>query len=196
MSHNRTTQPFGSVIEGSLSQGLEVRLHPDVSVEQMRVGKFLVVQGIRSRFFCLLTDVSLGTTNPRILSNPPSFEDSFMHDVLTGSGTYGKVELAPMLMFTPIEKEVQVNAKTKNKNSSLGSFEAKTSSDIELLPVKTIPAHFSQVDEALEKDFRCVFGCKNDPIRRNFAITKYTQYYIELSLYFLTALGKHAKLNL
>ncbi|XLQ12192.1 MAG: ATP-binding protein [cyanobacterium endosymbiont of Epithemia adnata isolate EadnSB Bon19] len=165
-------QPLGSVIEGSLSQGLEVLLHPDISVEQMRVGKFLVVQGIRSRFFCLLTDVSLGTTNPRILSNPPSFEDSLMRDVLAGSGTYGKVELAPMLMFTPIEKEVQVNAKTKNKDSSLGSFETQISSDIELLPVKTIPAHFSQVYEALEKDFRCVFGWENDPIRRNFAIGK------------------------
>ncbi len=165
-------QPLGSVIEGSLSQGLEVRLHPDVSVEQMRVGKFLVVQGMRSRFFCLLTDVSLGTTNPRILSNPPSFEDSFMRDVLAGSGTYGKVELAPMLMFTPIEGEEQVNSKTHNGDTSLGSFEAQTSSDLELLPVKTIPAHFSQVYEASERDFRCVFGWEDDPTRHNFAIGK------------------------
>ncbi|WP_267383689.1 helicase HerA domain-containing protein [Cyanobacterium sp. uoEpiScrs1] len=165
-------QPFGSVIEGSLSQGLEVRLYPDVSVEQMRVGKFLVVQGIKSRFFCLLIDVSLGTTNSRILSNPPSFEDSFMRDVLAGSGTYGKIELVPMLMFTPIEEEAQVNPKKKNKNSSLGSFEANTNNDIELLPVKTIPAHFSQVYEALEEDFRCVFGWEEDPIRRNFSIGK------------------------
>ena len=43
--------PLGSVIQGSLSQGLEIRLHADVSVEDMRVGKFLVVQGMRSRFF-------------------------------------------------------------------------------------------------------------------------------------------------
>ena len=141
-------QPFGTVIEGFLSQGLEVRLHPDVSVEQMRVGKFLVVQGIKSRFFCLLTDVSLGTTNPRILFTPPSFEDNFMRDVLAGSGTYGKVKLIPMLMLTSIEEEAQVNIKIKNRDSSLGSFEVKTSSDIELLPVKTIPAHFSQVYEA------------------------------------------------
>ncbi len=97
--------PLGSVIQGSLSEGLEVRLHPDVSVEDMRVGKFLVVQGVRSRFFCLLTDVTLGTANPRILANPPSFEDTFMRDVLAGSGTYGMVELAPMLMFTPVEED-------------------------------------------------------------------------------------------
>ncbi len=44
-------QPLGSVIQGSLTEGLEVRLHPDISVEDMRVGKFLVVQGMRSRFF-------------------------------------------------------------------------------------------------------------------------------------------------
>ena len=39
-----TDHPLGAVVQGSLSQGLEVRLHSDVSVEQMRVGKFLVVQ--------------------------------------------------------------------------------------------------------------------------------------------------------
>ena len=35
--------PLGSVIQGSLTKGLEIRLLPDVSVEEMRVGKFLVV---------------------------------------------------------------------------------------------------------------------------------------------------------
>jgi hypothetical protein len=44
-------QPLGSVIQGSLTEGLEVRLHPDISVEDMRVGKFLVVQGMRIAFF-------------------------------------------------------------------------------------------------------------------------------------------------
>lgn len=164
--------PLGVVIQGSLSQGLEVRLQPDVSVEQMRVGKFLVVQGVRSRFFCLLTDVSLGAANPRILANPPSFEDTFMRDVLAGSGTYGNIELAPMLMFTPVEREENNGSDTHQKDSSLGSFEAQTNADIELLPVKTIPAHFSQVYEASEQDFRAVFGWEDDPSRRNFAIGK------------------------
>ncbi|MGK7944221.1 MAG: DUF87 domain-containing protein [Microcystaceae cyanobacterium] len=171
--------PLGSVIQGSLSEGLEVRLHPDVSVEDMRVGKFLVVQGVRSRFFCLLTDVTLGTANPRILANPPSFEDTFMRDVLAGSGTYGMVELAPMLMFTPVEEDSyhppqQSEPMEQNGNgkSPLASFEAQTSIDLELLPVKTIPAHFSQVFEASESDFRAVFGWEDDPYRRNFAIGK------------------------
>ena len=44
-------QPLGSVIQGSLSGGLEVRLHPDISVEDMRVGKFLVVEGTQYQVF-------------------------------------------------------------------------------------------------------------------------------------------------
>lgn len=158
-------QPLGSVIQGSLSEGLEVRLYPDMSVEDMRVGKFLVVRGTRSRFFCLLTDVSLGTASPRIIANPPHPDDTFMRDVLAGSGTYGTIELSPMLMFTPSSGTPQ-----PAENTSLASFEPQTSADMELLPVKTIPAHFSQVYEASEEDFRMVFGWEDDPTRRNFAI--------------------------
>jgi hypothetical protein len=164
-------QPLGSVIQGSLSQGLEVRLHPDISVEEMRVGKFLVVQGTRSRFFCMLTDVSLGTASQRILANPPEPSNFFLQEVLAGSGTYGTIELSPMLMFTPQEPtEFKKPANGKKKTSKLASFEANTSETIELLPVKTIPSHFSQVYDASERDFRAVFGWEDDPQRRNFAI--------------------------
>ncbi len=162
--------PLGSVIQGSLTRGLEVRLHPDISVEDMRVGKFLVVQGMRSRFFCLLTDVSLGTASDRILANPPAAEDTFLREVLAGSGTYGTIELAPMLMFTPSEKKEQFLEEKKAKTNKLASFAVQTSADLELLPVKTIPAHFSQVFEASEQDFRMVFGWEDDPHRRNFSI--------------------------
>ncbi len=163
-------QPLGSVIQGSLSAGLEVRLHPDVLVEDMRVGKFLVVQGMRSRFFCMLTDVSLGTSSQRILANPPSPDDDFLRDVLAGSGTFGTVNLTPMLMFTPQDLSTQLRGAALNGNSSLASFQAQSSESMELLPVKTIPSHFSQVYDASDRDFRAVFGWEDDPTRRNFAI--------------------------
>ena len=166
--------PLGSVIQGSLTKGLEIRLHPDVSVEDMRVGKFLVVQGTRSRFFCLLTDVSLGCSSDRIIANPPPIDDDFLRDVLAGSGTYGTVALSPMLMFTPTATNSDVASlpidPDLDTNTSLGSMEANSSADIELLPVKTIPAHFSQVYEATEHDFRSVFGWEDDPFRRNFSV--------------------------
>jgi len=164
--------PLGSVIQGSLTKGLEVRLHPDVSVEDMRVGKFLVIQGRRSRFFCLLTDVSLGCSSDRIIANPPPIEDTFLRDVLAGSGTYGTVALSPMLMFTPTATNSDFSSLPidPDRDTSLGSMQAQTNADMELLPVKTIPAHFSQVYEATESDFRSVFGWEDDPFKRNFSI--------------------------
>ncbi|MGI0482208.1 helicase HerA domain-containing protein [Geminocystis sp. CENA526] len=157
-------QALGSVIQGSLSEGLEVRLHSDISVEDMRVGKFLVVQGTRSRFFCLLTDVSLGTSNPRIFTHPPDPSDSFWLDILAGSDTYGTIEIAPMLMLTLTNDEKYVN--NFDNIPSLNGIET----ELQLLPVKTIPSHFSQVYESTEKDFRSVFGWENDPHKCNFAI--------------------------
>jgi hypothetical protein len=167
--------PLGSVIQGSLSQGLEVRLHPDISVEDMRVGKFLVVRGVRSQFFCMLTDVALGTGSNRILAHPPEPSNQFMQEVLAGTGTYGTINLTPMLMFTQQEERVNgrgngSKAAQPSKANYGASFQTQTNVDVELLPVKTIPAHFSQVYDASERDFRIIFGWEDDPHRRNFAI--------------------------
>ena len=183
----REMRPLGSVIQGSLSKGLEVRLHPDVLVEEMRVGKFLVVQGVRSRFFCMLTDVALGTASQRILASPPEPSNIFLQEVLAGSGTYGTVDLTPMLMFTPTDdgepgfgsahpstlsnpRGERSRTPEKNKSNGLASYETNSSAPLQLLPVKTIPGHFSQVYDASERDFRAVFGWEDDVHRRNFAI--------------------------
>ena len=178
----RELRPLGSVIQGSLSKGLEVRLHPDVLVEEMRVGKFLVVQGVRSRFFCMLTDVALGMASQRIVASPPDPNNIFLQEVLAGSGTYGTVDLTPMLMFTPnddaqssaakqsIESISENSSNQKAGASSLASYEANSSAPLQLLPVKTIPGHFSQAYDASERDFRAVFGWEDDVHRRNFAI--------------------------
>ncbi len=84
-----------------------------------------------------------------------------------------------MLMFTPDEREketdgkrqkAEANSNRKTQNSKLASYNAQSSAQIELLPIKTIPSHFSQVYDASERDFRAVFGWEDDPHRRNFAI--------------------------
>ncbi|AGY59188.1 helicase HerA domain-containing protein [Gloeobacter kilaueensis] len=139
-------KPMGTVVQGSLSEGLEVRLNPDVSVEEMRVGKFCVVYGRRTRFFSMLTDVTLGTASPKILMNPPAPEDDFLFEVLAGTSTFGTVQLTPMLMFETIGGQS------------------------ELRPVKTIPSHFSQVHEATSYDFQMVFGSEENLEKKNFYI--------------------------
>jgi len=164
-------QPLATVIQGSLSRGLEARLNPGVSVEDLRVGKFVVIQGERHRFFGLLTDVTLATSNPQILVNPPRPEETLLQEVLAGTGTYGVIALTPMLMLVPRQTEAErlyplIDPKRPDDcGSAPPAAEA-----MELLPVKTVPAHFSQVYEARELDFRTVFGWEDDPTRRNFAI--------------------------
>jgi uncharacterized protein len=96
----------------------------------------LVVRGRQYDFFCLLTDVCLGTSSDRILVNPPHPEDDFLLDVLSGSGTYGTVNLSPMLMlnkFSQIPPMLDEGASLKAKGKKakaesgkavLASFEA------------------------------------------------------------------------
>lgn len=152
-----------------------MRLNGDVSVETMRVGKFLVVRGRQTHFFCMLTDVALGTSSSRIAVDPPDPNDDFMREILAGSSTYGTIDLTPMLMYLP-ESEGEGLEKRANKNgkkailNGTGSFQANTNTTVQLLPVKTIPSHFSQVYDASERDFRIVFGWEDDPHRKNFAI--------------------------
>jgi len=145
---------LGIVIQGSLSGGLEMRLDSDKSVEDLRVGRFVVVEGTHSRFFSMLTYVALSATTPNILLNPPSPKDGgdrFLMEVLAGVTTFGTVKLQPMLM---LQKDDE--------------------SDSPLRPVKTIPSHFSPVYEADASDFALVFGQEDesDPSNTHFNIGK------------------------
>ncbi len=141
---------LGIITQGSLSSGLEMRLDPEHSVEDLRVGRFVVIEGKSNRFFSMLTDVSLAASNLSILANPP-VDDDFLLSVLAGSSTYGTVKVQPMLMLEKTVKE-----------------------ETELRPVKTIPSHFSGVFEATQEDFSLVFGEEDalDTNNFNFAIGK------------------------
>lgn len=141
---------LGIITQGALSTGLEMRLDPTVSVEDLRVGKFVVVEGKTARFFSMLTDVTLSASNPSILLNPPN-QDEFLLKVLSGGSTFGTVKIQPMLMLEKVSQ-----------------------GDAELRPVKTIPSHFSPVYEATSEDFALVFGEEDssDPLNNYFNIGK------------------------
>ena len=59
------------VVDGSLTKGVEVRLDPTTSVEDIRVGSFVTIQGERMRFFAVVTDVALGAADPGMKYAPP-----------------------------------------------------------------------------------------------------------------------------
>ncbi len=123
---------LGVVTTGSLNDGLTTRLEGSSSVEDMRVGKFVVVQGAKHQFFSMVTDVVLEATNQKVLTDPPD-GDAFVRSVLAGTSTYGSLTLSPRLMLP-------------------------ANPDEGLLPVKTIPTHFAPVYDATEEDFTRVFG--------------------------------------
>ena len=127
---------LGLVVEGSLVEGLRARLDAASSVEDMRVGRFVRIDGDKHDFFCLVTDVQLNATSADVLADPPAPDDRFLRAVLAGTAAYGAIKIQPMLMLARDELEAEAGP----------------------APVRTVPTHFSSVFSADEGDFTRVFG--------------------------------------
>ena len=56
-------RPFGRLVRGSLSRGLEVRLDDGQSIESLRAGQFVVLRGQQHDFFGMITDLGLGSVS-------------------------------------------------------------------------------------------------------------------------------------
>jgi DNA helicase HerA-like ATPase len=129
---------LGMVVAGSLSKGLHVKLDRNAVVEGMAVGRYVVVRGQTGRrYFSIVTDVALDSTNPTIEKAPPDMSDPFLAQVYQGTSTYGRLDVSPMLVLDEAQ-------------------------DSEPRPVKTVPVHFSPVYEATEEDVGHVFGAEDE----------------------------------
>ena len=126
---------LGMVVEGSLSRGVTVRLDPSSSVEDLKVGTFVTVQGERSRFFGVVTDIGLGAAEPTLKDRPPDVQDPFIAEVIAGTTAYGTISVLPTLTMPAV----------------LGASVAPQ-------PAKTVPAHFSRAFAASDRDVELVFG--------------------------------------
>jgi hypothetical protein len=129
---------LGIITRGSLLEGIEMKLSPNRSVEDIKAGKFVVIEGEKHLFFSMITDVRLEVTNPQILTHPPSRENTLLRQVLSGTSTYATVILRPMLALEREEGSNLINPTPQ--------------------PVKTIPIHFALVYEAGEEDVNRIFG--------------------------------------
>ncbi len=124
---------LGIVVGGSLSKGLEVKLDPQTVIEGLAVGRYVVIHGRTGRrFFSIINDVALDSTNPLIQKTPPDVSDPFIAQVHRGTSTFGRIHVAPMLVVEAGEEEPR--------------------------PVKTVPEHFSEVYEATPEDVSLIFG--------------------------------------
>jgi DNA helicase HerA-like ATPase len=131
------TRELGIIISGSLSKGLEVKLHPNAPVEDIAVGRYIIVEGDKLKFFGMITDVALDNINPQIEKAPPDVrDDPFLRDIYVGTAVFGRIHISPMLVLDPEANEPR--------------------------PVKTIPGHFSRAYVATEEDVNMVFGHEDD----------------------------------
>ena len=129
-------QPLGMVVSGSLSEGVKVRLDDGMSIEDIKVGTFVSIQGQRNRFLGVLTEIELESTDDGITSAPPDMSSPLMAQVMSGTIAYNTITVEPMLI---------IGADTMNAAQ----------------PAKTIPPHFSRVSLASEEDINMVFGSED-----------------------------------
>jgi hypothetical protein len=130
------TDRLGIVTTASLEKGVDVRLDAPVSVEDMVVGRYVTIEGQKRRFFGMITDVRLGVTDEHLAISPPDVADPFIREILTGTSTFGQIHVTPMLTIGGEAKALLEGPQ----------------------PVKTIPAHFSAVNLATDRDMELVFG--------------------------------------
>ncbi|MBT6148137.1 MAG: ATP-binding protein [Gemmatimonadetes bacterium] len=139
----------GVITRGSLVEGLEMKLDAQRNVEDMKAGKFVVIEGGKNDFFSMVTDMRLDATNNEILLHPPDRDDELLRQILSGTGTYNIVSLRPMLMMP--------------KPGTPGFDDGPR-------PVKAIPSHFSVVQDAEEGDVSRIFGSEGDDQGRYFSV--------------------------
>ena len=132
-------RPLGMVVGGSLTHGVEVRLDPSTSVEDIKVGTFVTVRGEQLLFFGVVTDVSLSAADPGLKSTPPDVQDPFIAEVVTGTTAYGSMSVLPSLTMPEV----------------LGDSAGPS-------PAKTVPPHFARASAASDRDVEMVFGREDD----------------------------------
>ena len=135
---------LGMVVDGSLGKGVEIRLDPSTSVEDVKVGTFVTVQGEKLRFFGVVTEVGLGAADPGLKYAPPDIQDPFIARVVSGTMAYGTISVLPTLTLPAVMGDSSTPA-----------------------PAKTVPTHFSRAFAASDEDVEMVFGGED---RRRFWI--------------------------
>jgi DNA helicase HerA-like ATPase len=143
------TKLIGQIISGSFTKGLLLKLSPEYNIEDLRIGKFVIIKGEKTKYFSMVTDIHLETNNEKLINYLPAPKEDFIKDVLKGTSVYGIVHLTPYLM-------TDLNSKQKKEEDSVPK-------------VKTIPPHFSSVYEAQEKDIEEIFG-REDKTNKNFHV--------------------------
>jgi len=149
--------PVGYVVGGSLKENLRVRL--TISPQEVQEGAFVVVQSGDWQFYGLVTDLMLGSTDPRFADEQSELRlPGELAALLHGQTLYTTLEVLPALM-----QEVGPDPEGPNFARLYTEWRQSHPKDPPLIPIKTIPSHHAPVRLAHAGDIAAIFGDPTDP---------------------------------
>jgi len=142
--------PLGYIVGGGLKSGLRVRL--TVPADTVQEGGFVVCETPRYRYYGLVTDLQLGSTDPRFADEKSDRLPAAIQGALYGKTLYTTLEMYSTLLVdlgpeltSPERAEWQARVETGEENPGPR-------------PVKTVPAHHAPVRPADAGDVAAIFG--------------------------------------
>ena len=145
-----TSAPLGYIVGGGLKEGFRVRL--TVPADTVQEGSFVVCESGRYRYYGLVTDLQLGSTDPRFADEQSDRLPPVMRRALYGQTLYTTLAVYPTLMLdlgpdltAPERAEWQARVDRGEENPGPK-------------PVKTVPAHHAPTRPADAADVADIFG--------------------------------------
>jgi hypothetical protein len=141
-------QNIGYVVGGGLKENLRVRL--TIPSQQVQEGAFVVIESGSWQFYGLVTDLQLGSTDPRFADEQSETRLPLeMASLLHGQTLFTTLEVLPALM---LERGPDPS------KPEYAEWRVSHPDDPHPLPVKTIPPHHAEVRLAEEGDIAEIFG--------------------------------------
>jgi energy-coupling factor transporter ATP-binding protein EcfA2 len=148
----KNQKSIGYIVGGGLKENLRVRL--TVASQQVQEGAFVVVESGSWQFYGLVTDLQLGSTDPRFADEQSETRLPLeMASLLHGQTLFTTLEVLPALM---LERGPDPSS------PEYAEWRASKLEDPHPLPVKTIPPHHAEVRLAEEGDIAEIFGKSED----------------------------------
>jgi len=147
------TDYIGYVVGGSLKDNLRVRL--TVPPQQVQEGSFMVTESNNWHFYGLVTDLQLGSTDPRFADEQTEMRlPGVLAGLLHGQTLFTNLEVLPALML-------EVGPEPESLEYS--TWREAHPEDPQPMPVKTVPAHHARVRSASAGDVASIFGSEDKP---------------------------------
>ena len=145
---------IGYVVGGGLKESFRVRL--TVPSQEVQEGAFVIIESGKWRFYGLVTDLQLGSTDPRFADEQSEGRLSpALAKLLHGQTLYTNLEVLPSLM---LEVGPDPESDPEAYQAWISQMDERGVGSPHLMPVKTVPPHHAMVRMASAGDIAEIFG--------------------------------------